>query len=183
MKILSKKHSSEVIKNLNLNRVPEIVLSAYDQQSIIQFCKKYPSTKYILRDVDNPSGAYFFGKNVDECLESAKKYVGNFSLGISCFSYKNIVLLGEILLTKNGVTIVATDDGEVHHRNVYQKAIINTTTTLDNDKLWDVDGVETLIQYLVEHNVYDVIVEFVVYDQPVGVNNHKVLVVELRSDY
>lgn len=183
MKILSKKHSSEVIKNLNLNRVPELVLGVYDKDAIIKFCNNYPSDRYILRDVDNPSGKYFFCKNVNECVESAKSYSGNFSLGISCFSYKNIILLGEIILTKNNITIVASNDKDANHRNVYQKAVIDTTTTLDDDKLWDVEGVESLIKYLVEHNIYDVIVEFVIYDQPVGVNNHKVLIVELRSNY
>ena len=39
------------------------------------------------------------------------------------------------------------------------------------------------INYIVIHNLYDVIVEYVVYDKPVGFNNDKVLITELRSDY
>ncbi|MBR1987944.1 MAG: hypothetical protein IKA36_02775 [Clostridia bacterium] len=104
-------------------------------------------------------------------------------MAVSCFAYENIVLLGEICLTKDGVTIVGSNHKDAHHRNVYQKAIINCKTTLDDDKIWDVLGVEELIAYVAGHNLYDVIVEFVVYDKPVGVNNQKVLIVELRSDY
>jgi len=183
MKILSKAHSASIISKLNLNRVPEIVCDIYEASVIESFCDKYVVKKYILRDVENPSGKYFLCHNKDECLKSAKEFLGAFSLAVSCFSYENIVLLGEIYLTKDGIIIVGSDDKTVHHRNVYQKAIINCNTTLDDDKIWKVDGVEDLIAYIVKHNLYDVIVEYVVYDKPVGINNEKVLIVELRSDY
>jgi hypothetical protein len=183
MKILSKKHSASVIKKLNLNRVPEVVCDIYEEDVIVSFCEKFVEKTYILRDVQNPSGKYFLCHNKEECLISAKNYEGPFSLAVSCFAYENIVLLGEICLTKENITIVASDDKTVHHRNVYQKAIINKKTTLDDDSIWDVDGVEDIIKYVVDHNLYDVIIEFVVYDKPVGVNNNKVLITELRSDY
>jgi len=183
MKIESKKHSASVIKKLNLNRVPEIVCDVYEASVIESFCDKYVANKYILRDVENPSGKYFICKSKQDCLTYAKEYSGSFSLAISCFAYENIVLLGEVLLIKDKITIVATNEIGVAHRNVYQKAIINTTTSLYDDAVWAVEGAESLINYIVEHNLYDVIIEFVVYDKPVGVNNNKVLITELRSDY
>lgn len=183
MKINSKKHSASIISKLNLNRVPEIVCEIYEASVIESFCDKYVEKKYILRDVENASGKYFLCHNKDECLKSAKEYSGAFSLAVSCFSYENIVLLGEICLTKDGIIIVGSDDKTVHHRNVYQKAIINCNTTLDDDKIWEVPGVEEIINYVVDHNLYDVVVEFVVYDKPVGLNKNKVLITELRSDY
>lgn len=183
MKINSKKHSANIISKLNLNRVPEVVCGIYEASVIHSFCDKYVSKKYILRDLENPSGKYFFCHSKEECLNSAKEYSGAFSLSVSCFAYENIVLLGEIYLTKNSVTIVGGNDKDIHHRNVYQKSIINTCTTLNDDKIWEVDGVEDLVAYIVKHNLYDVVVEYVVYDKPVGINNEKVLIVELRSDY
>ena len=183
MKILSKAHSANIISKLNLNRVPEVICKIYETSVIQSFCDKYISKKYILRDLENPSGKYFFCNNKEECLSYAKQYLGAFSLAVSCFAYENIVLLGEILLTKDGVTIVGGNTKDINHRNAYQKSIINTCTTLNDDKIWEVDGVEDLIDYIVKHNLYDVIVEYVVYDKPVGINNEKVLIVELRSDY
>lgn len=100
-------------------------------------------------------------------MKLAKEYSKAFSLAVSCFAYENIVLLDEIYLTKDNVTIVGGNAKGVVHRNVYQNAIINTTTTLDDDKIWEVDGVEEIITYVVNHNLYDVIVEFVVYDKPI----------------
>lgn len=183
MKINSKKHSASVIAKLNLNRVPEVVCDIYDPNVIENFCNKYISKKYVLRDAESASGKYFFCKSKEECLNLAKEYGGKFSLAISCFAYDNIVLLGEVFLTKDSITIVGGNDKDITHRNAYQKSIINTTTTLDDNKIWETDGVEEIIQYIIEHNLYDVIVEYVVYDKPVGINNEKVLIVELRSDY
>lgn len=183
MKINSKKHSSDIIKKLNLNRVPEMVCYVFDEESLSAFCDKFPSIKYILRDVENASGTYFFCKDKQEVMDNARTYKGAFSLAVSCFAYKNIVLLGEIYLTKDSVIIVGGNEEGINHRNAYQKAIINKTTTLDDDEIWEIEGVSDLIKYLVDHNLYDVIVEYVVYDAPVGVNNEKVLIVELRSDY
>ena len=183
MKINSKKHSSDVIKKLNLNRVPELICSFYEPGIINDFCNKYIAKKYVLRDLESPSGKYFICKSKEECVACAKEYSGAFSLAVSCFAYDNIALLGEILLTKESVTIVGGNAKGINHRTVYQNAIINTKTTLDDDKIWDVEGVEELIKYIVEHNLYDVIVEYVVYESPVGLNNEKVLIVELRSDY
>lgn len=183
MKINSKKQSANIIKKLNLNRVPEVVCEIYEPSVIETFCNKYFAKRYILRDAENPSGKYYLCNNKEECLKNAKEYLGTFSLAVSCFAYENIVLLGEVFLTKESVTIVGGNAKGVVHRNVYQNAIINTTTTLDDDKIWDVDGVEDLINYIVNHNLYDVIVEYVIYDKPVGLNNDKVLITELRSDY
>ena len=183
MKINSKKHSASVISKLNLNRVPEIVCETFEASVIEAFCDKYIEKTYILRDVENPSGKYFLCHSKDECLKSAIEYSGAFSLAVSCFAYENIVLLGEIYLTKDGITIVGSNDKTVNHRNVYQKAIINSKTTLDDDKIWEVPGVEEIIDCVVSNNLYDVIVEFVVYDKPIGLNKNKVLITELRSDY
>lgn len=182
-KITSKANSSTVINNLNLNRVHEIVCSIYDKGTIELLCDKNIASKYVLRDLENACGKYFICKSKEECVNCAKEYDGRFSLAVSCFAYSNIVLLGEVCLTKNGVTIVAGNAKDIHHRKVYEKAIINTTTTLDDNSFWEVDGVEDILGYVVKHNLYDVIVEFVVYDRPVGVNNEKVLIVELRSEY
>lgn len=184
MKIESKRHSAEIIKRLRLNGVPEIVLHEFDEQAIVNFCTKYPSTRYILRDLDSPNGKYYFSANLEECLINAKNYTGSFSLGISCFSYGGVILLGEVMLTNSNITLVARTDDKATHRNIYDQSEINfVNTTMENDKLWEVPGFNDLIKYIIEHNLKDVIVEFVVFNHNVGVNNEKVLIVELRSDY
>lgn len=184
MKIESKRHSAETIKRLRLNGVPEIVLHELDEQAIKNFCSKYPSTKYILRDLSTPTGKYYFASNLEECLNYSKTYDSTFSIGISCFSYGGVILLGEILVSNNNITLVARTDDKATHRNIYDQSEINfVNTTMEDDRLWEVPGFNDLIKYVIEHNLKDTIVEFVVFNHNVGVNNEKVLIVELRSDY
>lgn len=184
MKIESKRHSSETIRRLRLNGVPELVLHEYDENAIVNFCNKYPSSKYIFRDLSTPNGKYYFASNIEECLSCAKTYESTFSIGISCFSYGGVILLGEILVSGNNITLVARTDDKATHRNIYEQSEINfVNTTMENDKLWAVPGFNDLIKYIIEHNLKDTIVEFVVFNHNVGINNEKVLIVELRSDY
>ena len=183
MKILSKKQSSEIIKKLGLNRVPEIILSQYDKDAICNFCNTHPSTKYILRDLDNPNGKYFSCKDKDECINNATNYIGNFSLAISCFSYNKIVLLGEILINKSQISLIARDDENANHRNIHENPKYNIITNIEDNKLWKIDGFEDIANCIIKHRLYDIIVEFVVYDKCVGTNNEKALIVELRSEY
>lgn len=183
MQVNSKRHSSELIKQLGINGAPEITMDVYDKDKIEMFCNKYPEPVYILRDLDNPSGMFFVCRSKDECLENAKKYTGTFSLAVSCVSYEGKILLGEVMIKNNRIIIGARNDKESHHRNIYDNPIINLDTDWDDKRLWKVEGIELLFNYLVSKKLFDVIVEFVVYDHKVGTHNNEVLVVELRSNY
>ena len=183
MDIKSKRHSSELIKKLNLNGVPEVLFKEYDEVKIGEFCDKYKDPIYILRDLSCPSGKYFICKSKDDCLMNAKNYDGEFSLAVSCGSYTGKILLGEILISNNRVVIGARNDKESHHRNIYDNPCINLDTDWNDKRLWKIDGVEKLFNYLASNKIYDTIVDFVVYDHEVGINNNDVLIVELRSKY
>lgn len=183
MIVRSKKHSSELIKRLGLNGVPEEVFTRYNRETIEYFCDSNPASKYILRDLDNPSGKYFICNSKDECINNAKEYNGAFSLAVSCFAYDDRILLGEVLISNNRIVIGARNDQGAHHRNIYDNPCINLDTDWDNKKLWTVNGVEEVFNYLTSKNIYDVIVEFVVFNHPVGLHNNRVLIVELRSNY
>ena len=183
MQIKSKKESSNLIKNLNLNRVPELVLNTYNENEITKFCEANKSNLYILRDLVNPNGSYYFCKTKEEVLKNAINYKGAFSLAISCFAYDNRILVGDILITKENITITARNDKDANHRNIYENPLINLTTTLEDDRLWSIKGCKEIITYVIDHNLYNIIVEFVVYNKNVGTNNEKVLIVELRTNY
>ena len=183
MEILSKRQSVEIIKKLDLNRVPEIILNEYDEGAINLFCDTYVDRVYMLRDLSSPSGKYFACKSKKECLENARYYKGEFALCVSYESYEGKVLLGDIMISNNRVIIGARSDKESHHRNIYENPCINLDTDWDDKRLWRVDGVKEVFDYLLSKHILDVFVEFVVYDRNVGVNNNCVLIVEMRSKY
>ena len=104
-------------------------------------------------------------------------------MAVSCVSYTGKILLGEVMIKNNRIIIGARNDKDSHHRNIYDNPCINLDTDWDDKRLWKVNGVEDLFNYLVSKKLFDVIVEFVVYDHGVGTHNNNVLVVELRSNY
>ena len=56
-------------------------------------------------------------------------------------------------------------------------------TTIEDNKLWDIPGFSKIMRYITEHELYDVIVEFSVYDCKIGVNKENVVISELRTAY
>lgn len=183
MNIKSKKESVRLIKELGLNGVPEEIIEAYDDERIRAFCRKYQASTYILRDLYKPNGQYYLCYNVEECIANAKNYEKDFLLGVSVVSYDGKILLGDILVNKEKIILTARTDIHSHHRNIYSEPEIMINTTWFDKKLFNIKGVDVLLAYIVNHNLYDTIIEFVVYDNKVGMKNENVLIVEFRDTY
>lgn len=179
MKIASKQDSFNQIKKMRLNRVPEIITDNSNPNEVIAFMDKHPASTYVLRDVRYAIGKTFFITNKEECLEKIKKYDGLFSLAVSIKSYSGRKLIGDIFVSGDNVQLTYSTDENANHRNLEKSLYSN----LYDDALWDIPGFNDLIKYITDKNLLNVIVEFAVYDHPVGTNKEKVLIVELRTDY
>ena len=188
MIIKTKKESIEKIKQLNLNTFPAEVFDCNNLAKIEKFFLDNPAPEYVLRDSEKTSGKFFFVKNFDQCRQKLKNYKKNVTICVSFNDLKDdIVLLGDIKVKKeiseDIVDITARTDKEATHRNVYEKPEFNFHTNLEDDKLWNIPGFSKLIGYITEHELYDVIVEFVVFDCPAGNKKEKVVIIELRSEF
>ncbi len=188
MKITSKKDSLSVMKKLGLNYFDEIVASVDDLKTIEKFFTKNKAKQYIMRSVDKTLGGFCFVKDFEECKKALKDFKGDFMLGVSFRTYeKNIVLLGDIEVKNDGMffhtNLTARDDEQATHRNIYEEPKYNLSVNFDDDKLWKIRGFQELAKYISEHDLYDVIIEFVVFDIPVGIKKEKVAICELRSNY
>lgn len=183
MNIKSKKESVRLIKELGLNGVPEEIIDSYDDNKIRMFCTNYPARTYILRDLYNPNGQYYLCHSVEECITNAKNYEKDFLLGVSVVSYDGKILLGDICVGKDRIMLTARTDKNSHHRNIYSEPEINLDTNWFDKKLSNIKGVDMLLSYIANHNLYDTIIEFVVYNNKVGTKNENVLIVEFRDTY
>ena len=100
---------------------------------------------------------------------------------------EDIVLVGDIKVTRDGgyemVDLIARDDEDGTNRNVYENPKYNLHCSLDDDNLWKIPGISKLMDYINSHELYNMIVEFIVYDCKVGVRKENVVIVELRSNY
>lgn len=188
MIVKTKRESIAKRKDLGLNGFPEGLFSVKDLTGIETFFKSNPASEYIIRDPIHPAGKYFFVNSFNECKEKLSQYEELITLNVSWNEFKeDIVLLGDIKVKKSFgtevVDLTARTDSQATHRNIYEEPEYNLHTNLEDDRLWKVPGFSKLINYIVEHELYDVVIEFIVYDCPVGIKKEKIVIAELRSDY
>lgn len=174
------------MNNLGLNVFPSITVQVGDDETVRQFLEEFPAEEYCLRDPNGTVGKFFFVKSAEEIIEKSKEYDGQYTLGVSANPYKeDIVLLGDVKVYKddNMVDLTARTDPEANHRNIYSEPQINLHISLDSNELWDVPGFSKLMGYISTYELYDIVVEFVVYSCRVGKNKENVVIFELRSEY
>ena len=179
MKILSKTDSLNQIKKMGLNSVPEIVVNPSDSDKVVSFMMKYPASEYVLRDVENPLGQFYYATQ-DEVLSLIKNYSTPFSIAVSFSSYGDFVLIGDIFVSGDRVELTASTNKNANHRSADD---ISLYTNMYDDQLWEIPGFNDLIKYVADKNLLDIIVEFVVFDHKVGTKKEKVLITELRTEY
>ena len=161
------------MRNLGINHFPEMICATDDIESVKDFIEENPAEEYCLRDPNGTVGKVNFARSLDEIMEKAKDYDEKFTLVVSANPYKDeIILLGDVKVNK-----------EANHRNIYSEPEINMHLSLDSDELWNVPGFSKLMGYVSNYELYDIVVEFVVYGIRVGKNKENVVVFELRSEY
>lgn len=186
--VKDKKDSIRTIRELGLNFFPQDVFMASDVEGVANFVKKYPSEEYVLRDASKAKGKFVYVKNLDEILAALKNYSKDVTIAQSYRPFKeDLVLVGDIKVTRgvygDVVDITARDDEEATQRNIYENPKYNMHASLEENRLWNITGFSKLMSYISEHELYGVILEFLVYDRKVGVNKENVVITEIRSNY
>lgn len=186
--IENKKDAVETMKRLRLNYFPLDVFAVDNLEGIKSFFDKYPAKEYVMRNTDRPDGEFFFVSSFEEALPLLSKFEKHVTIDVSYNEYKeDIVLVGDIKVTRDGgyemVDLIARDDEDGTNRNVYENPKYNLHCSLDDDNLWKIPGISKLMDYINSHELYNMIVEFIVYDCKVGVRKENVVIVELRSNY
>ncbi len=188
IKVKDKKDSIIKMQELGLNYFPLNFFETSDLEGIEMFFKKYPAEEYVLRSVNKAKGKYFYVKNFEEAKDYLKEFDGELTISVSYNPYKeDLVLVGDIKVHKgfgaDEVDLTARTDTDATHRNIYENPQYNLHTNLENNKLWDIPGFSKIMRYISDHELYDVIVEFQVYDIKLGINKENVVITELRTGY
>ena len=185
--IENKKDAVETMKRLRLNYFPLDVFSVDNLEGIKSFFDKYPAKEYVMRNTDRPDGEFFFVSSFEEAAPLLSKFEKHVTIDVSYNEYKeDIVLVGDIKVTRGLVDIVdlsARSDSEATQRNIYENPEYNMHCTLEDEKLWRIPGISKIMSYIADHELYNIIVEFVVYDCKLGINKENVIINELRSSY
>lgn len=184
IKIKGKEHSIQLINQLQLNCMPQDVIDRNNEIRIKRFFEENPASEYIVRDVFTPMGKYCFVSSFEECLDYLKTVSAEkFSISVSFRNVEGRILLGDIYIKENYVSLSASTNPNANHRNIYEKPEISLNCELFDNRLWDVPGFEKLIEYINKFNLYELVIEFAIFRNKLGTQHDNVVIIELRSDY
>ena len=183
-KVSNKIESYQLINKLELNKLPEIFLEKYDEKKIKDFLLKYPSRYYAVRDREKSGSKLFNLKVKKEDVLNYVKNQKNFTINVSTYKMGTQLLTGEILISKNGdLTLSASKNPDFSARDGALYPDWNLSTTIFDKSLNNIMGLNFVIDYIFEKKLIDVIVEFACFSKPLGTQNNKVAIFELRTDY
>lgn len=189
LEIKNKKQSVEIMKKLNLNYFPLQVFDKKDLDGIKNFISKNPSQEYVIRTTDDVKGMFFYAENFESIKNLLVFFKKNITLSVSYRPLqKHIVLVGDIKVEKTEdevlVSLTASANKEIDNRKVYDNAQFNfKQEDVKSDELWDINGFAEILEYIIDNNLFDIVVEFSVYDTLVGRNNQNVVISEIRGQY
>lgn len=185
MKITNKIESTNKIKMLKINKFPEEIFKQGETEKVKAFLKKYPVPFYAIRDKKKSGGVFKLKVEADKVLEEIEDY-NLFSINVSSANYSDSQLLaGEIEFLSNGEVYATLSTNPTDSA---RSALINPdfnikTDIFDDNTLKKIPHFDYIYNYIVSNNLKDVVVEFSLFDQEIGINKEKIAVYELRTHY
>lgn len=185
IKIKNKQESLKYIKEFNLNILPEEYFEGYDISKIKQFIETYPAEFYAVRDKEKSGSskhklAVPYNEVIDYC-KNLKKYTVN----VSSYCYRNHqICVGEILIYDNmDIEYIISNNPNFSVRDVYKEPDYRGKTNIYDKKFLKIKGVNEIIDYILLHNLTNIIVEFTVFNCKLGKNKENIIIWELRTEY
>ena len=184
MIIQNKLESIQKIKELQLNKFPEELFHEKEEGKVLAFLEKYPAKYYAIRDKSSAMGRFFLKVLKSDVFDLIKDYT-LFTINVSSINYSSSqYLVGEIeFLSNSDVYITASKNPFYSVRDALKNPDFNWKSNLLDRKLSDVLGFDYLYSYIMEHDLMDVIVEFALFHEKVGIYEENIIIYELRTDY
>lgn len=183
IKITNKSESLKFIKNNKLNHFGEINFKRNDYDGVIDFIKEYDVNYYFLRELKPATKNVFYTLTKEEVLKHVSSY-DTFGLDVSSENYKdNIKLVGEISYCANNDFMFSGSTNITSTHRYFKEPNYFLKTDVFDKKIKNIPYIDKIIRYIDEHNLYNLIIEFVVFDIPIGINKEEIVVYEVRTDY
>lgn len=184
MTINNKLESIKKINELGLNKFPEQLFRENEQEEVTTFLEHYPAKYYAIRDKSRAGGVFKLKVAAEDVWEEIKGYQ-LFTINVSSANYvENQILVGEIRISSKGdVWATLSVDPSASVRDALRFPTFNLKTDIFDKFLNKVPYFDLIYEYIIAHNLQNVIVEFALFDKAVGINEEKVIIYELRTHY
>lgn len=184
MKVINKIESSKKILELDLNRFPEQIFKCSQRAGIKNFIESYPAKYYAIRDKSRSSGVFKLKVESQDIMSEVEGY-DIFSINVSSYNYvQDQLLVGEIVICDSTVSAILSTNKEYSVRDAIRDPDFNFITSIFDDKLLnEIPCFDKVYEYIVKHELQNVIVEFAYFSKNVGINNDNIIIYELRTHY
>lgn len=184
MKITNKIESYEKIIELGLNRFPEKIFKHSEINEVQDFINTYPAKYYAIGDKSKAGGIFKLKVEPANIFKEVSEY-NLFSINVSSYNYiENQLLVGEIYISETSVNAILSTNNGYSVRDAIRNPNYNFATTIfDDETLNNIPYFDNIYKYIVENKLKNIIVEFALFDKPVGINKENIIIYELRTDY
>lgn len=184
MFIKNKLESMKKISKLGLNKFPEQLFKVGEQEKVREFLTCYPAQYYAIRDKSKAGGIFKLKVAANDVFAEINHY-DLFTINVSSANYvENQLLVGEIQILSNGeVYATLSVDQTASVRDALRNPTFNLKTDIFDKKLNKIPHFDLIYEYIITHNLQNVIVEFALFDQEVGIRKERIIVYELRTHY
>jgi hypothetical protein len=184
MVICNKLESIKKICELELNKFPEQLFTKNDTGKVKEFLDMYPAKYYAIRDKSKAGGTFKLKVVSKDVLNEIREY-SLFTINVSSANYvENQLLVGEIeILSNEEVYATLSVDPSASVRDALENPTFNLHTDIFDKKLNEIPYFDLIYQYVINHNLKNVIVEFALFNTEVGIKKQNIVVYELRTHY
>lgn len=184
MFIKNKLESMKKISELGLNKFPEQLFKAGEQEKVREFLTCYPAQYYAIRDKSKAGGIFKLKVAANDVLAEINDD-DLFTINVSSANYvENQLVVGEIQILSNGeVYATLSVDPTASVRDALRNSTFNLKTDIFDKKLNKIPHFDLIYEYIITHNLQNVIVEFALFDKKVGIRKERIIVYELRTHY
>lgn len=181
--VKNKIQSNLLIKKLNLNRFEEQIFDNTQITEIRKFLERYPVKYYTIRDKENYGSVPNFRVQKYEVLEYCQNFT-KFGIAVSTDNYDSKILTGDIFIgTDNTLWLIASDQPQASGRDAERDPVYLINSDIFDKQIRHIRGLEYLINYLYRYYLLDIVVEFAVFSEKIGINKDYVIIYELRTHY
>lgn len=183
--IANKQQSDYLIKKLGLNRMVEGLFNKNSSKDdVVNFLGKYKYDYYNIRDKSSPAGKFMYKLSKEEIIDNLDNYKDKFSIYESLAEAdKRLILQGEIEISEDFImTASLSDVKEIPNRVAMRDPKFNLYNyDLKEKREPSIKGLSKIIDYVVIKELLNVVVEFSLFEIPVGVNQENIIIWELRN--
>ena len=184
-KVIKNKLDSDFqIKKRGLNHMLEgLFTESSTYEDLMNFLNENKYDYYNIRDKSVAAGKFMYKITRDNVLKESKNYKKYAVYESLALADNKLILQGDIEIDNNFIMKASLSNIKgISNRIAMQEPVYNLyEIDLKENKEPYIEGLNKVLDYIISNELIGMVVEFSLFDIPVGVNHEKIIIWELRN--